>query len=60
MKYHYDFKMFSMLMIILNLFIVMAKLNFQHHCSGLQYHTIFQKSFEYADLVLKKTFLFLF
>ncbi len=47
-------------MIILNLFIVMAKLNFQHHCSGLQYHTIFQKSFEYADLVLKKTFLFLF
>ncbi len=34
----------------------MAKLNFQHHYSS---HMIFQKSFLFADLVLKKHFLVL-
>ncbi len=35
----------------------MAKLNFQHHYSSLHCHMIHQKSFEYADLLLKKHFL---
>ncbi len=35
----------------------LAKLNFQHHYSSLQSHTSPQKWFEYADLLLKKTFL---
>ncbi len=36
-----------------------AKLNFQHHYSSLQCHMILQKSFLYADLLLKKHFLLL-
>ncbi len=31
-------------------------MNFQHHYSSLQCHMILQKSFQYADLVLKKHF----
>ncbi len=34
-----------------------AKLNFQHHYSGLQCHMTLQKTFYYADLLLKKTFI---
>jgi len=34
----------------------MAKQNFQHHYSSLQCHMILQKSFQYADLLLKKDF----
>ncbi len=30
----------------------MVKLNFQHHYSSLQCHMIFQKLFQYADLML--------
>ncbi len=37
----------------------MAKLNFQHHYFGLQCHMILQKSYYYADLLLKKHFLLL-
>jgi len=34
--------------------------NFQHHYSSLQCHMILQKSFQYADFLLKKhLFLFL-
>ncbi len=33
----------------------MAKLNFQHHYSGLQCHMILQKAFTYADA--KETFI---
>ncbi len=38
-----------------NLFL-WSKLNFQQHYSSLQCHMIFQKSFWYADLMLKKNF----
>ncbi len=31
-------------------------MSFQHHYSSLQFHMILQKSFQYADLVLKKYF----
>jgi len=34
-----------------------SKLNFQHHFSSLHCHIIFQKSFLYSDLMLKKHFL---
>ncbi len=37
-----------------------AKQNFQHHYSSLQCHMILQKSFWFADLLLKKHFLLLF
>jgi len=36
-----------------------AKMNFQHHFSSLQCHVILQKSFWYADLVLKKHFVWI-
>ncbi len=39
-----------------NLFL-WSKLNFQYHYSSLQCHMILQKSFKYADLLLKKHFL---
>jgi len=32
----------------------MAKLNFQQHHSSIQCHMVLQKSFKYADLLLKK------
>ncbi len=38
---------------------VIVKLNFQHHNSSLQCHMILQKSFWYADLLLKKHYLLL-
>jgi len=51
-------KQFTILIYFKMLFIpVMAKLNFQHHYSSLQCHMILQKSFWYADLLLKKHFL---
>ncbi len=37
----------------------MAKQNFQHDFSSLQCNMILQKSFKYADLVLKKHFFIL-
>ncbi len=37
----------------------MEKQNFQHHYFSLQCHMILQKSFWYADVVLKKHFLLL-
>ncbi len=37
----------------------MANLYFQHHYSSLQCHMILQKSFKYADLLLKN-FLFIY
>ncbi len=36
-----------------------ANQNFQHHYSSLQCHMILQKSFRYADLMLKKQHLLL-
>ncbi len=38
----------------------MVKLTFQHHNCSIQCHIIFQKSFKYADLLLKKHFLLMF
>ncbi len=38
---------------------MMAKLNIQCHFSSLQCHVILQKSFYYAELLLKKHFLLL-
>ncbi len=35
---------------------MVAKLNFQHHHLSLQCHIIFQKSFYYANLLLKNLF----
>ncbi len=37
----------------------MEKQNVQHHYFSLQCHMILQKSFKYADLVLKKKILLL-
>jgi len=38
---------------------VISKLSFQHHYTSLQCHMILQKSFLYADLLLRKHFLLL-
>ncbi len=43
--------------VITNKIPVMATLYFQHHYSSLQCHMIHQKSFYYAEFVLKKQFL---
>jgi len=54
-KYYYNLKqLFSILIYFLKCHLFLAKLNFQHHYSSLQCHMILQKSFPYADLVLKK------
>ncbi len=59
-EYYYNLKkQFSVRIYFKIIYSCDAKLNFQHHYSSLQCHMILQKSFLYADLVIKKHLLLL-
>ncbi len=59
-EYYYNLKkQFSVRIYFKIIYSCDAKLNFQHHYSSLQCHMILQKSFIYADLVIKKHLLLL-
>ncbi len=56
---HFKITIFYLNIILNAIYSCDAKLNFQHHYSSLQCHMILQKSFQYADLQLKKHLLLL-